>query len=169
MSVQMSLLEAVENGDSVLVQQHLEQGVDSNELNEALREASGRGHSDVVKLLLDSGAQVNLQDIDGWSSLRVASENGHSYVVKLLLDSGAQVNLRDREGSSSLMLASENGYSDVVKLLLDNDAQVNLWNKNGDSALDLACEPEIIDLLVGRREEMKMDSMGEAFSPYIVI
>ncbi len=39
MSVQMSLLEAVVNGDSVLVQQHLEQGVYSNELNRGFKES----------------------------------------------------------------------------------------------------------------------------------
>ena len=151
MSVQRSLLEAVANGDSVLVQQHLEQGVDSDELNTALWVESTRGHSDVVKLLLDSGAQVNLQH-DGSSSLMVASGNGHSDVVKLLLDSGAQVNSQNKYGSSSLMVASDNGHSDVVKLLLDSGARVDLQDNHGDSAWDLASNPETRDLLVGRGE-----------------
>ena len=62
MSVKMSLslLEAVKIGDSVSVRQHLEQGVVySDELNEALREASRSQHWDVVKLLLDSVAEFD--------------------------------------------------------------------------------------------------------------
>ncbi len=37
--------------------------------------ASAMGHSDVVKLLLDNGAQVDLQDNNGFSSLMIARHN----------------------------------------------------------------------------------------------
>ncbi len=40
--------------------------------------ASPMGHSDVVKLLLDNGVQVDLQDNNGFSSLMIASQNGHN-------------------------------------------------------------------------------------------
>ena len=55
--------------------------------------AAMKGHHEVVKLLLDSGANINA--IGGYSkesSLHTASENGHYEVVKLLLDSGANIN-----------------------------------------------------------------------------
>ncbi len=112
----LSLMEAARIGNSAIVQQHLEQGVDTDTLNRSLIEASRAGHSDVVKLLLDNGAQIDLQN-NGVSSLIVASQNGHSNVVKLLLDNGAQVNLKNNDGSSSLMLAIQNGHCDVVKML----------------------------------------------------
>ena len=57
----------------------------------ALMIASHDGHTEVVKLLLDKGAQVNMQGKDGGSALMIASQNGHTEVVKLLLDKGAQV------------------------------------------------------------------------------
>ncbi len=58
------------------------------------------------------------------------------------------------------MLASDNGHSDVAKLLLDNGAQVNLTDIDGFSALDLAYKPEMIDLLVGRGEGVKIGQCG---------
>ena len=39
--------------------------------------ASFNGFVDVVKALLECNAQVDLQDIEGWSSLMLASFNGH--------------------------------------------------------------------------------------------
>ena len=142
------LYKAAKEGDITEVRRQLEQGIDSDKLNHTLLEASGAGHSDVVKLLLDNGAWVNFQDIDESSSLIVASQNGHSDVVKLLLDNGAQVNLQNNDESSSLIVASHSGHGDVVKLLLDNGAQIDLKNKDGFSTLDLTSTPEVIQLLV---------------------
>ncbi len=44
--------------------------------------ASHNGHAEVVKILVENGAQVNLQAKDGWSALMIASQNGHAEVVK---------------------------------------------------------------------------------------
>ena len=44
------------------------------------------GHLDVVRLLLDKGAKVDLGKKDGWTPLMSASKNGHLDVVRLLKD-----------------------------------------------------------------------------------
>ena len=52
----------------------------------ALLYASGRGHTEIVKLLLDKRANITRYEIfDGKNSLSFASENGHVEIVKLLL------------------------------------------------------------------------------------
>ena len=43
------------------------------------------GHTEVVKLLLEKGAQVDIQDSSGWTALMDAGLKGHTEVVKLLL------------------------------------------------------------------------------------
>ena len=78
-------------------------------------EASIRRYSDVVKLLLDCGAQVDLRNKCGSTSLMLARKNGNNDIVKLLLDSGAQIDLIDngehtvQEKIDSLVRRGEGG------------------------------------------------------------
>ena len=112
--------------------------------------SSKNGHTEVVKLLHDYGAQVDLQDNDGWSALMFASDNGHTEVIKLLHEHGAQVDLQNNGGWSALMTASLNGHTEVVKLLNDYGAQLDLLNNDGWSALMVASlngHIEVVQLL----------------------
>ena len=87
--------------------------------------AAGRGHIEIVKLLLENGADVNSRTKDGDTALIVASKAGHTNVVKLLLERGADVNAKNRNGRMALMGATNQGHLNVVKLLLERGADVN--------------------------------------------
>jgi ankyrin repeat protein len=56
----------------------------------ALMLASQWGHKEVVKLLLDNGADVNAKADDGWTALMLASEKGNKEIVELLISYGAE-------------------------------------------------------------------------------
>ena len=62
------------------------------------------GHSKVIELLLDYGANANLQTEGGLSALMFASEFGHSQAVKSLLRYSADVNLTTAQGKTGLMI-----------------------------------------------------------------
>ena len=51
--------------------------------------ASETGHIDVVRLLLENGADVDSHHNGGWTALMPASQNGHLEVVHLLLQNRA--------------------------------------------------------------------------------
>ena len=53
---------------------------------------SCRGHEENGKLLLDKGADLNLQSGEYRSALQAASFAGHEEIVKLLLENNADVN-----------------------------------------------------------------------------
>ncbi len=91
--------------------------------------------SDTVKVLLDHGAQVDLQMENGWFALMVASGCGFFKTVHMLLDHGAQVDLQNEDGGSALRAASYYGHPEVVRVLLDRGAQVDLQKEDGGSAL----------------------------------
>ena len=56
--------------------------------------ASQDGHTEVIKLLHEYSAHLDLQKKDGWTALMEASQDGHTKVIKLLREYGAQVYLQ---------------------------------------------------------------------------
>ena len=114
--------------------------------------AAQEGHEAVVKLLIDSGADVNAKRRRNRSyrcdhnleetALTRAVKSGHEGVVQLLLDGGADVNLKLKQLSekdttacglsflcdkewTAMTLAVELGNEAVVRLLLNGGADVN--------------------------------------------
>ena len=94
----------------------------------------------VDKLLNKEGADVNVQDDNGFTALIFASRNNDSSNVQKLLDKGANVNLQTKYGLTALMSASNYyGNAEIVQKLLDKGADVNLYDENGETALMSAC------------------------------
>jgi ankyrin repeat protein len=132
----------------------------------ALIWASRKGHTDIVELLLNNGANVNLAPYSGVSALHLASKYGHKQIVELLLNKGADVNAETSGKFTALILASEQGNIDIVKLLLDNGADVNAKTTSGRTALIWAREnrhENIVKLLEDAIEirKKKDDAMEE--------
>ncbi|KAH9044113.1 ankyrin repeat-containing domain protein, partial [Lactarius deliciosus] len=61
-----------------------------------------RGHCDVVKCLLDHGADVNLPDDHHSTPLTLATHRGHIDVVRVLLEHNADVHSQDDSGQTPL-------------------------------------------------------------------
>nr|XP_022308755.1 uncharacterized protein LOC111114647 isoform X2 [Crassostrea virginica] len=92
-----------------------------------------------VKYLLNRGADINLCNEKGISSLFTACRNGHESTAQLLLFNGAKVNLCDKNVVSPLWIACYNGHERTAKLLLVNGADINLCNNGGRTPLWVAC------------------------------
>lgn len=92
-----------------------------------------------IKLLLENGADVNLQDSDGKTPLMRLNQWKSLEISKLLIESGADVNLKDKCGTTALMQKCQDARHDSAKLLIDAGADVNAKNNKGQTALMLAC------------------------------
>ena len=79
--------------------------------------ASLRAYTEVLKLLIRNGANVDGKNISGRTALMLASEYGHTKVVRLLLDAEADVNVIEPWGHTAPMLARYKGHTEIVKLL----------------------------------------------------
>lgn len=96
-----------------------------------------RGRLEIVRLLLDYGADINASCFNG-SPILLAATNGHEEVVRLLLESGADVNLRSSVDRSPLAEASMEGHVGIVHLLLRNHALVDGPTCSGSALLAAA-------------------------------
>jgi ankyrin repeat protein len=77
---------------------------------------------DVVKALIDAGADVDRQDHKGRTALMEASGRGCTEIVSQLLKAGARVNLANHSGWTALKIASDRRHGHVVDMLLGHRA-----------------------------------------------
>ena len=166
------LFEAVRGGKVEKVCKLLDSGLDVNAIVKGrskfslLQSASFYGHAEVVKLLLNKGAEVNKQDIDRMTPLHYASCRGHMEIVNLLLNNGANVNAKDYDGRTPLHYASSGSHAEIVKLLLERGADINAQDDWGDTSLHCASrlrKIEVAALLLakGADVDMKNDCGGK--------
>ncbi|XP_072297245.1 KN motif and ankyrin repeat domain-containing protein 4-like [Eucyclogobius newberryi] len=84
----------------------------------ALHLAVRHGRVVMVRLLLSSGADANIQDKEGTTALMFASERGHTHIARLLLErSQCDLHLADKHGRTALSIATQGSNSDTAALL----------------------------------------------------
>ncbi|KAI9653676.1 MAG: hypothetical protein M1831_005704 [Alyxoria varia] len=105
----------------------------------ALGEAAFRGYFEVVKTLVERGANANRRCLGGHTPLHDAAMMGHVAVVRNLINKGgADIDAANDGGWTPLAEAAEHGKPEVVKILLAKGANTKMRNKDGDSPRDQA-------------------------------
>lgn len=98
----------------------------------ALIAAVDHNQIEIIRFLLDKGANPNLGDHAGWTPLIHAAYFGaNEELLSLLIDRGADVNGRNDRGVSALYLAAAVGREDQVRVLLKHGADPALASKAG--------------------------------------
>jgi len=83
--------------------------------DEAVLDASAKGHSSTLKMLVASGAGVNARrESDRKTALMLAVEGNHLNCVRILLSAGAAVMNLDRDGRSALLCALDNDCDEEI-------------------------------------------------------
>jgi len=126
------LLAAASSGhaDDVRVLTRMSAGANDNaQRNDgvsALHVASRTGRTDIVKLLLENGADIETRDINGCTPLWIAAANGHGEVIETLIASGADADAISYNRYLPFHAAIENGYTDAAVTLLELDNSTKL-------------------------------------------
>jgi ankyrin repeat protein len=107
---------------------------------------------EIVKALLDAGADVNLPSRESMKVTPLASAAAakQTDIARVLIAHGANVNAKAASGHIPLHEASANGNAELVRLLIDSGADVNAKTDDGKTPLDFAVEykrDDVVDLL----------------------
>ncbi|KAJ6654089.1 hypothetical protein lerEdw1_007453 [Lerista edwardsae] len=146
------LHQAAAQGNVTLLSMLLnEEGLDINDFCEdgysALYSAAMNGHTDCVRLLLTSEAQVDPVDKNGFTPLCSAVAQGHCECAELLIMYHADVNHAAERGETPLYLACGNGNNECVRLLLEAGADRSTKTCNGWTPFHAAVDTGNVDCL----------------------
>ncbi|KAJ7770952.1 hypothetical protein DFH07DRAFT_914759 [Mycena maculata] len=157
----------VSKGSYTFVIRLLESNVTFEDSGNALEFASDGGSTEIMELLLKSGADPNSRSQQCRSALEVASSACNIEMVRLLLESGADPNLRREKHESALELASDQSSTKIMELLLKSGANPNSRSQQCRSALEVAssaCNIEMVRLLLesGADPNLRREKYGSA-------
>jgi uncharacterized protein len=150
-----------------------------------LSRAAEYGHADIVKILLDAGADSSSKDKysdismtggqAGDTALIHAAKKGHVGVLRVLLNADLNVNSTNKNGDTALDRAASVGNVEIVKILLEAGADIHASkNKNKKNALTHACEggskahEEIVKMLKDKELEKKRHIQSSISQPTVV-
>jgi ankyrin repeat protein len=160
---------AVLKGNIATVKQYLDNGVNVNAKSEpgltslhcAVNEDFKGSHRELVKLLIDKGADVNARDDILDTPLHGAS---NKETAEILIKAGADVNAKNINGKAILYSSARNAanasvtwqmYLDLVELLIAKGADVDVKNESGETPLHVVARQfdekkasEICELLI---------------------
>ncbi|NXY47197.1 ASB3 protein, partial [Ceuthmochares aereus] len=136
----------------------LEAGADPNQVTTeettALFLAVESGHIDIVKFLIQHGANVKgPHSWSGWNSLHEASFQGYTEIMKILLEKGASKECKDSFGITPLFVAAQYGKLESLRLLVSHGAEVNCQAKDKATPLLIAAQEghtECVELLLSK-------------------
>ena len=110
-------------GGSAWLTRKLLQGKDVNGKHEHgntfLHKAAKEGQVEVVKVLIQAGAQLKVKNKKGCTPLHKAAKEGQVEVVKVLIQAGAQLKVKNKQGHTPKDCAAAANQVDVLNLLTE--------------------------------------------------
>lgn len=142
----------------------------------ALHEAASCGHQDIVLILLDHGADPDIQDsVQKCTPIHFAAKNGHLEVVRSLVRSGARIDLRNAAGKTPQDWADEQcreflqreRLTDVIKVTstpVEDTSLVHKLYRNRSNQNPRQSSPQWSESSQGSRESMAASSLDSSES-----
>lgn len=122
-----------------------------------LHYAAEKGLSDIVKLLMENGADANQPGQKGMNALHVACNNNQIEIVKLLKELNVTLDISavDEAGNSPLHYAASNGSLRCTEFLLNNGANINATNSKMATPIMMSvlfAQENMVEILMNNKE-----------------
>ena len=96
------------------------------------------GNVEIIRFLIDHGANLHVTDSNGSTPLHIASQSGQLEAVKLLLRRGADIGLVNKANQTAAELTSENDQVEVASFLdeygTDENVRKRVWSTTLDTS-----------------------------------
>ena len=140
----------IETLQLLITQPYVDKNAMNNDGMTTLMRASQFGLTEAVKLLLEHGADPNIQcnpsnitenALTGFTALLFATVSNHLDIVKILLQAKANPNLQFKASGETPLMATEN--VDIIQVLLENGTDPTIVDNNGNTAIHLTISKAI--------------------------
>jgi len=148
---------AAQKGDLAAVKAIVESGAESVDSRDAdgrtpLHLASRGVHIEVIRYLVDNGADLDALDSNQIAPLHSLTSRNHSQGIELLLSRGADIDILDYQNNSPLHYAAMSNHIEAASILVENGASLELKENYGRTPLILCARerggPEMTRLLL---------------------
>lgn len=144
----INFIYACEAGDVDFVKECLSNGLDPNIKNPeqgheenctfAITAAANEGDIEIIKTLIEYGANINVKTTLGNTPLHLASYCGNKDVVRLLINNGAKINERNNVGETPVFPAIIRGNQETTDILLKNGANMFITNFRDEDPIEVS-------------------------------
>jgi len=142
--------------------------------NTPLMIASNKGKYDVVKLLVEKKAKLDLQNYHGYTAITMAFTRKEIYysIIKHLIDSGADANKTIKKyKSTALMSACIENDEKVALLLVNHTKDLDAQSNDGDSPLLDAVNNNminVVELLLKKKANVNIQNITNGITPLMI-
>ncbi|MCP4159287.1 MAG: hypothetical protein GY760_04380 [Deltaproteobacteria bacterium] len=171
-------LEACEKGKVEVVDAYVKLGIDleiREEISEVtpLTRAVEGNHSEIIRLLVKAGADIEGRDGSGDTPLMTSINWTNIDSARTLIELGADLDASDKYCNSSLSKALEEDLNEYVELLLEKGADPGKYGETGESVIHTAISEGLPDrlkmLLKYCKKPDLLDNKGQSLLGYAVL
>ena len=157
------------NCSAEILQAVIGHGADVNAANghskTALMLACQKGNTNAINVLLKSGADPNITDVEGNTCLRTAVLKSCSKeTLQAIIDHGADVNAADKDNETALLAACQCENTNAIDVLLKAGANPNIANAEGYTCLFCAvirrCRKETLQAIIDHGADVNATCKG---------
>ena len=149
------------------------EGVDEEQQQQSLlneNQTTAARYYDVIKVLIDAGYNLNVQDGRGDTALLIALRSGYNEtIIPLLFEKGADIRMTNKQMMGVLHSAAASGNLNYVKWLIDKGADINLKSATGDSPILFAAINGHFDVVAFLTAQPDFDTSGRALSYWLTV
>jgi hypothetical protein len=143
-----ALMTAVASNDYEMVNYLIEKNVDVDEkTTSGLTALMIAKELEIIKLLVDNGADVSAKDDQGWSPLIYISGNNNVEQLEYLFSKGADINSKTSNGYNLLYFAIIGGRLEMIEFLINKNISFDINSKQIEDALLVAKEREFNNII----------------------